>query len=660
MEGMSQVARFSIYSLDLVTLELRRKGQRCALQEQSARVLAVLLSPPGDLVTRERLREELWPDTAYFDYEHAINKAISQIRKALGDDSRSCRFIETVPRQGYRFCGDAHMDAAASVERTVEPISMKVLSGTEHSVPARLVVAEAVPVEGTEVSVGATSAWKRYAFLSVAICVLVLIGLFAARHIWRSRAAVSPESPLILGMLPFETESDAAKAIAENLRFDLSDSLGQVPGLQVRAAHSFTTAPRDNASMRSLASTAGLDVILLGRLEVNGTNCLLHFEVVRAKDNSHIADLSFVGNVNQLHSLRDRVQYAVYTTLGGKPGTLQHIQQRTANPEAYEAYLDGRHYLQARTDDSLNHAMDRFQHAAALDPKFASAYAGMANVYLIFADRGEIPNGFDMAQRLANKALSIDQSSAQAHAILGCTAQSRGWDSVTAERELRLAVDLDSGEAVYHIWLATLLSIQGKADESLQQIALAESDDPFWPPVYQAAAFVAANAGKNQLMLADAGKMVELTPRWPIAADQLAWAFWYSHRYSDAIAEWQRMAQLSNDADRLALEAAGEQAFSKGGATAYAKVRLAALNTKSGHNYHDKTIEQAEWNVYAEQPGRALEILSAMVQEHDPAAITMAVDPAFVSLHTDGRFLDLLQRVGLPNVVPIESKRTSR
>ncbi|MFC6647140.1 winged helix-turn-helix domain-containing protein [Granulicella cerasi] len=664
----SRIVTFSIYSLDLESLEFRRKGNKFPLQEQSARVLAILLTPPGRLVTREQLRQQLWSDVAFFDYEHAINKAISQIRKALGDDSRSSRFIETVPRHGYRFCAEVRTEPAVAVTTLTFQVASEPakadLSGIAtpaSSVGPAGVLGETVPDQArpergddkppslVQTRNIPSNYWK-YTSLGTILCILVLTTAFYVRHRWYHEVTASVTNPVRVAMVPFETNNDDAKAVAENLRYDLSDSLGQVPGLEVRAAHSFTSAPRDNASMMALASTADLDAILLGRLEVHGQECLLHVEVVRANDNSHIAALSFAGDIRQLHTLRDRVQYAVYTTLGGKPGALLRVQRRTANPEAYEAYLDGRHYLQARTDNSLNRAMALFQRAAELDPKFAGSFAGMANVYLIFADRGEIPNGFDMAKHLANKALSLDQSSAQAHAILGCVSQSQDWDSVTAERELRLAVDLDSGEAGYHIWLATLLSIEGKASESLQQIKLAERDDPFWPPVYQAAAFVAANAGKNALMLTAARKMVELTPQWPIAADQQAWALWYAKRYSEAIAEWQRMAHLANDPDRIALEKAGQQAFAKSGSTAYSKVRLAGLNTKSGHNYHDKTMEQAEWDMYAQEPDRAMDVLSSMVGRHDPASITMAVDPAFTPLHSDPRFVGLLQHVGLPVV----------
>lgn len=672
MAGQSRVARFSIYSFDFVTLELRRKSQKIPLQEQSARVLAILLTPPGRLVTREQLREQLWPDVASFDYEHAINKAISQIRKTLGDDPRSKRFIETVPRQGYRFCAGVlaePLPAPAPPSQGLEPVapatptalSLDVFHPEEsaesgdpslagYTVPNQLQYSPAAETFPTPAHRPKLATRVRFASLAACLCLLSILGLLWVRHHWYHDGVAVAGNPIRIGIVPFETDNDAAKSIAENLRFDLSDSLGQVPGLQVGAAHSFTSAPRDNASMRAFAATAGLDVVLLGRLEVSGQDCVLHFEVVRATDNSHIASLSFAGNVGQLHSLRDRVQYAVYTTLGGRPGNLLHIPKRSATPEAYEAYLDGRHYLQVRTDESLNHAMARFQRAAELDPKFAGAFAGMANIYLIFADRGEDLAGFDMAKRLANKAISLDPGSAQAHAILGCILQSQDWNSVSAERELRLAVDLDSEEAVYHIWLATLLSIEGKAGESLQQITFAEQDDPFWPPVYQAAAFVATNAGMSALMLASAKKMVELTPQWPIAADQNAWAFWYAKRYPEAIAEWQRMAQLADDPDRVRSEEQGRRAFEKSGTAAYARIRLEALNSRSGHSYHDKTMEQAEWHMYAEEPNSAMDVLASMVARHNPAAITMAVDPAFAPLHSNPQFASLLQRIGLSSV----------
>lgn len=115
-ESAASIVHFGTFEVDLATGELRRKGARVRLQEQPFRILAMLLEAPGALVTREQLRQRIWPEAVFVDFEHGLNKAVSKLRRALGDTAEAPRFVETLPRRGYRFVapvGDARPAIAA-------------------------------------------------------------------------------------------------------------------------------------------------------------------------------------------------------------------------------------------------------------------------------------------------------------------------------------------------------------------------------------------------------------------------------------------------------------------------------------------------------------------------------------------------------------------
>ena len=102
LESASRTLRFSVFEADLRAAELRKHGVRIKLQDQPFRILSLLLERPGDIVTREELRQELWHDQTFVDFDRSLNKAMAKLRSALGDSAEAPRYIETIPRHGYR------------------------------------------------------------------------------------------------------------------------------------------------------------------------------------------------------------------------------------------------------------------------------------------------------------------------------------------------------------------------------------------------------------------------------------------------------------------------------------------------------------------------------------------------------------------------------
>ena len=563
-----KVVTFHPFSFDLELGRLTTRGHPVHIAEQNVRLLFFLIQKSGGLATREELREFLWPDGAPFDAQQAINKAVSQLRTALRDDPAAPRYIETVPRRGYRFCAEIKLPPAPELlDPPQQPQTLEL-----HAPEPSLQVYPSAPVL---VARSGSRPWVRNTpRLIVALLALTVTPLLVWRLTRAPRHLVAGAAPVLsIAVAPLEPDGPEATRLAESFRLDLVDSLSQLPGLKVLSAHAFATAPRDSGDVMRMASRQGTDLLLLGKFRVKNDLCLMDLELVHTADFAHLATFHYQGSPMQFRSILSRAQQDIFTRLhldaaAGAPA------RGAAAPAAYEAYLEGRRDLAERTDHSLNAAVAQFKLSVTIDPKFARAYGGMASAYMILAAHDSFPDGYQMARGLAMHALQLDPSLAEAHAILGCIAMTKDWDPAAAERELGRAIELDPDEASYHLWAATMYNFEGRFTESLHQIDLAREEDPYWPPVYETEVGVAANAGAKRRLGAAAEHLLRLTPAWPLAYRQVGASYWIAGRYADAIAAWRALAVLEHSPQAVRQEDAGLNAFRLHGPQGYASLRL--------------------------------------------------------------------------------------
>jgi Tfp pilus assembly protein PilF/TolB-like protein len=481
---------------------------------------------------------------------------------------------------------------------------------------------------------------------AAAIGVVVVLAVLTV--VVRHRTPVVHREGLYIGIAPFEASGQDAEQLAESFRLDLTDAVSQLPAVQVRAAHSFPKGQRD-ADIPALAHKLQIDTLLFGKFSVEGDDCLVQFELVRGRDAIHLASLQYRGTKSELAAIRDKAQRDIFTRLALVPNTEQPVRGNTESPRAYEAYLRARYHLSRWTDDSVAKSLDEFESAITDDPAFAKAYAGMASAHFVLAEHEAEPKqeSYRKAKQLAAKAIALDPSLAEAHAMLGQIALNQDWDFFLAEKELREAVELEPNQAIYHLWFSVLLCIQDRFEESLNQIDLAHSADSFWPPVYMTEIFL-AGAARQYPRSIDAGKkLIALMPGWSLAYDQMGLTQWYAGRHEEAIDSWRKMAMLEKDTARLKLEDRGLEALRRGGVAAYARVRIEAAKSGVHWAHAENDFDLAEWYVYAGLREQALQALETKVARHDPGALQIAINPPFDGLHQDLRFLALLSRVGL-------------
>jgi TolB-like protein/Tfp pilus assembly protein PilF len=595
----------------------------------------MLLEKPGELVTREELRSRLWPRTVV-DFDHGLNKAISKIREALGDSVEGPRFVETVARRGYRFLADVAVIHTGDGQREAAPVDLA-RSG-DHP-----------PVDLTVAGTSLKRPIRSYARALSGICLATVL---AASIFW---ILVSPNQspPKIrsLAVLPLENLSgDAAQDyFADGMTEELITHLGQISALRVISRTSVMTYKGIRKPLAQIAAELNVDAVVEGSVLRSGERVRITAQLIQVHADKHMWAQSYEGDIRDTLALQSKV---ASTVAGQIRVTLSRHEQaalqraKAVNPEAFQAYLAGRHFWNKRTKDGLKKAIDYFNQAIEKDPNYAEAYTGLADAYALSGDweygilSPEV--AFPKAKAAASKALALDDGLAEAHTSLAFTLDLYDWDWESAEQEYKRAIALNPGYATAHHWYAWHLIVLGRNQEALSESRKAESLDPLSPIISADLADALCVAHLYDESVQQSRKTLELHPYFAVAHYQLGQALAQKQMYNEAIAEIRRAIELS------------------GGNTGF-ESKLAYAYAISGRTEEAikivKGLEAGENRSSSTDPHLAL--IYVGLGDHDQAMIwlnrayqarfnpSILMRPGFDPLRSDARFLDLLRRIGL-------------
>jgi DNA-binding winged helix-turn-helix (wHTH) protein/Tfp pilus assembly protein PilF len=654
---------FSEFKFDTDTGTLTRRSRESRLPEQTARLLQVLLERSNALVSREEIEQALWPEEQFVNHDQGINVAINRLRQILRDNSKNPQFLRTIPKRGYSFCGDVRValpevpelpeakdqpiaeeplvDLAPSVLPS-EPLTAVLEPQAPVWVPAATILSEA-PAGTAATDRTPKSQLRLWLVFGLAAAIAAAVG---GLLLWHQRP--QPAVHVVrIGIAPLRVNEDAqSKNVGESFRLKLSDAVSRLPGVQVPAAAAFIS-PRAEDFPR-IARDLNLDDLLLGSISKQEDQFDLKFELVRATDATHLSSFEYSGQLKDLPAVREKLQQDIFHYMQSNTAPLQISEGSTNDPQAYEFYLQGEYHLLERDPDSLRQALAEFSKATTRDVNFAAAYGGMATAYLRLSEYDTNPqNGLlGKAEENAKLAVKIDPLLARAHAVLGTTAYKQDRDFARGEAELREAIRIDPTQAAYRNWLAVPLVEEGRFDEALEQLSLAENKAPFLPSVYAIEGLVGVYARRNTVALKAARHYVDLLPNLPIAHNTMAWVDFETKHYEDAIKEWRQMALLQNDSARVDLEDRGQNLLHTKGLRAYAALRLEAIRERRGTRQVNDFMP-AEWYACAGEREKALTELERLAATNDPYVLHVGVDPLYDSLHQEPRFLAVLSRSGL-------------
>ena len=639
-----RLIRFGVFELDLRSGELQKQGRKIRLEGQPVQVLICLLENPGELVTREELHRKLWPADTFVNFEHGLNAAVKRLRQALNDSADNPRFVETLPRRGYRFI-------APTVDVSGDGSAVNVAVAVTE-VPATRDLPEARDHDQVDLSEKTVlylhRRWPR-AWKTSGVGLLVALGIFA---VWILRPGNHPP-PVIrsLAVLPLENLSGDASQdyFSDGMTDELITELGQISELRVISRTSVMTYKGAHKSLPQIARDLNVDSVVEGTVLRSGNQVRITAQLILAAADKHLWARSYDGDLRDMLALQKQVARSIAEEIRIELTPHEQAALKTAkrvNPEAYEAYLKGRYFWNKRTVDGLKKANDYFNQAIEKDPSYARAYAGLADSYALLGDweYGILPpkEAYPRAKAAAAKAIELDGTLGEAHISLAFCLDGFDWDWESAGREFRRGIELNPGYATGHHWYAWHLTALGRNGEAIAEMKKAESLDPLSLIISADLAEELLIAHRYDDAIKQSRQTMDLDPRFAVAHYELGQAFVQKRMYNEAIAELQKAIALSGGSTTCTSNLA--YAYAVSGMRNEAVKILNDLKNRSNHGFSNAP-EIALVYVGLDEKDQAMAWLEkAYVERFNPGVL---LRPAFDPLRSDPRFQDLLRRIGL-------------
>jgi serine/threonine protein kinase/Tfp pilus assembly protein PilF len=487
----------------------------------------------------------------------------------------------------------------------------------------------------------------RRVLLAAAILVLATMtgSLLLDRPSEPTVAAVGPKSIAVLPLL--NTSGDVElDYLADGVTEGIITRLSRAPQLKVIARNSIYRYKGVSVDPLLAARELGVEAVLSGRVTPRGDRMALTAELIDARDGRRLWGDSYERPVGGLQALQTELAQEIATGLRlqlSHPERARVAQIETRSSDAYQLYLKGRYFWNKRTSAGLHTSVKYFSEAVQKDPRFAVAYAGLADSYGLLTEYHALPaeQTYPEATRAVTRALEISDELAEAHTSLAYIKHFYEWDWPAAEREFLRALDLNPNYATAHQWYAEYLSSRGRPDEALAEIAKAKDLDPLSLIVQVVEAQILYMAGRYDAAIEAGLKAVEMDANFPEAYDSLKRSYDQKGLYADAIAARQkRRALLGLDATltpalRTAADATTPRTYWK----KRLEQELVEWRTEGQHPY-----EFAELFAQAGQEAHALDWLERACREHDFMLVYVTVAPNLAPLRPTPRYLEILRR----------------
>jgi TolB-like protein/DNA-binding winged helix-turn-helix (wHTH) protein/Flp pilus assembly protein TadD len=648
----SSVVRFGTYEVSFQSGEVRKAGLRIRVQQQPMKLLEILLEHPGEVVTREELRSRVWADESFGDFDQAVNIAIAKLRSALGDSAENPRFIETLPKRGYRFIADVSvLDADARPKRPESAAGdLSATEATEAKDKGDSNDNNKDKLQGTGLAV----APKRRLWLTrwvIVALTLVLISPILFVLLLRSRGR-APAGIRSLAVLPLDNLSGDASQnyFADGMTDELITDLAQISALRVISRTSVMAYKGARKPLPQIARELNVDAVVEGTVLHSGDQVRITAQLIEASTDKDLWSQSYEGEFRDTLALQKRVAREIADQIRinltpQEQAALKNV--RVVNPEAYESYLKGRYFWNKRTADGLKAALAYFNQAIEEDPKYAQAYSGLADTYALLGDWQYAvmtpKEAFPKAKAAAIKALELDSALGEAHNSLAFVLDGFDWDFDSAGKEFRRAIELNPGYATAHHWYAWHLSLLGRYDEAIAEMRKAENLDPLSLIINADLAELLVLAHSYDESIQQSHKTIEMDPNFALAHNQLAQAYLQKHMYDKAVAELQKAVQLSGGSPTSTANLA--RAYALSGNRSEAEKLLSDLKKRSNPGYSNAS-EIAMIYASLGDTDQAMSWLGKGYEERFNPGVLLR--PGFDPLRSDSRFQNLVHRIGLP------------
>jgi TolB-like protein/DNA-binding winged helix-turn-helix (wHTH) protein/Tfp pilus assembly protein PilF len=637
----TSVVRFGTYEVSLQSGEVRKSGLRVRIQQQPMKLLEILLERPGEVVTREELRSRVWAEESFGDFDQAVNIAIAKLRSALGDSAENPRFIETLPKRGYRFIADVSVvDADARPKGPESTVGDLPGTGPKNKDKNQDAGSTAAPKH------------KRWPMRRVVIAFVLVLSLpivFVLLFRSRVRAPIGIRS---LAVLPLDNLSGVASQdyFADGMTDELITDLAQISALRVISRTSVMVYKGARKPLPQIARELNVDAVVEGTVLHSGDQVRITAQLIEASTDKHLWSRSYEGEFRDTLALQNRVAREIADEIRinltpQEQASLKNV--KVVNPEAYESYLKGRYFWNKRTADGLKAALAYFQQAIEQDPRYAQAYSGLADTYTLLGDwqyavmtpKEALPK----AKAAAIKALELDSELGEAHTSLAVCLDGFDWDFDAAEKEFQRAIELSPGYATAHHWYAWHLSHIGRNEEAIAEMRKAENLDPLSLIINADLAELLLLARSYDESIQQSRKTIEMDPNFALAHNQLGQAYFQKQMYEPAIAELEKSVQLSEGSPTCIANLA--RAYAASGRRSEAEKLLSDLKKRSSPS---ASLASQIAIVYAAlgDKDQAMNWLEKGYEERFNPGVLLR--PGFDPLRSDSRFQNLVHRMGPP------------
>jgi len=621
--------RFGVFEVDLRAGELRKQGLKIKLQDQPFQLLQILLERPGEVVTREELQQRIWPADTFVDFEGGVNNAVKRLREALGDRADNPRFIETLPKRGYRFIGVVN----GSVQKPANGLTSSVGSFDK---PRPKPLPKAILI--------------GLGFAALLLAILVL----APNKWWRSPVGRG-DVPQIrsIAVLPLQNLSGdpTQEYFSDAMTEELITELSRLSALRVISRTSVMRYKKTDKRLTEIARELGVDGIVEGSVLRSGDRVRVTAQLIYAPRDSNLWAQTYDRDLRDVLTLQSSVASAIADEIHAKmtPAEQVHLKSlRPVNRKALDAYLDGHQHLERSSDLALRKtgwpkpseaefrkAVAFFEQSTREDPEYSPAYVGLSQAWHVcwlpdLADLGK-------AKAAAVKAVELDSESAQAHLQLAHMLILYDRDWTAAEKEFVRVLEIAPSSAAGHDDYAGYLENLGRREQAKREYEWAQQLDPdvVHVPDFSQTPNQKVEEGRRYMAthtvtpidnwllaqaLYQAGVHKEAVDNWTLVMDTYGWT---------VEAERVRRAYSTADPKRAAMQMSRE------------------IEEISKYHWLQPSF-MIEFYFALDDQEHILTWLEKGVAEHEWDTVFSLGDKQYGKLRSDPRFQELVRRAGLP------------